>query len=104
MITARSKVALSDPSVLSEESDGIPAVRRIGQTACPVLFHAATGASAGSDKVHARPSDPPDMSEARPSGQLCPRAIRSGGHDGRPPDQAVVATHRPIGRSRLPTA
>ena len=53
MITAGSKVPPSDPSVPSEESDGIPAVRPIVRTVWQVQFHA----SAGSDGLRTRLSD-----------------------------------------------
>ena len=90
IITTRSEVASSDPSVPSEESDGILAIRPIEQTACPVPFHTA----AGSNELRARPSDWPDMPEARPSGRSRPRAVQSSGHNSRPPDRVVVAAHR----------
>ena len=92
MITARLEVAPSDPSVPFEESDGIRAVHPVGRTAKPVPFHAAAGASAGSDGLCACPSD-----RVAPTAYRS-RAVRSDGPNGRPPDRAVALVGRPIRR------
>ena len=80
-------MAPSDPSVPSEESDGIPAVRlrrrRSDQADGKNLPAAARSGGrpvrSRSTQPRACPLDRPDMPEARPSGQSRPRAIRSGG-------------------------
>ena len=77
MITARSEVAPSDPSVPSEESDGIPVVHPVGRTACPVPFHAAAGATARSNGLRVRSSDREATTADRRSGRSRSRAVRS---------------------------
>ena len=94
-----------DPSVPSEESDGISAVRSRrrrsdwadGENLPVVAQLGGRPARSHSTQPQARPLDRTSCVRVCWIGWTCPGPVRSGGHDGRPSDRAVVPAHCSIG-------